>query len=122
MPKFEDRTKEIAAMAAANEARDRDLRGVTAHAPAKAGEGRPQVDRRPDDRRTNVYLKFDPERSQVLDVVSRALGMSPTAFATRCVEETLDELSELPEVNAAIAAGGSDLEDAIVSRLGREGR
>jgi hypothetical protein len=118
MPKFEDRTREIAAMAAANEARDRSLRGVAAQDTPRPAK----TERRADDRRFGVYLRFDPERSRVLDVVSRALGMSPTAFATRCVEETLDELSELPEVNAAIAASGGDLEDAIVSRLGRGGR
>ncbi|MCI6548992.1 MAG: hypothetical protein MR874_01235 [Coriobacteriaceae bacterium] len=118
MSKFEDKTREIAAMAAANEARDRSLRGVAAQdapRPAKA-------DRRTDGRRLGVYLRFDSERSRVLDVVSRALGMSPTAFAMRCVEETLDELSGLPEVNAAIAASGDGLEDAIVSRLERGGR
>ena len=111
MPKFEDRTREIAAMAAANEARDRDLRGVgakTVPAPARAEE-----------RRAGVYLRFDPDRSRVLDVVSGALGVSPTAFAMQCVERTLDDLSGLPEVSAAIEASGTGLEDAIVSRLGR---
>lgn len=116
MPKFEDRTREIAAMAAANEARDRDLRGVgakTVPAPARAEE------RRAEERRAGVYLRFDPDRSRVLDVVSGALGVSPTAFAMQCVERTLDDLSGLPEVSAAIEASGTGLEDAIVSRLGR---
>lgn len=118
MPRFEDKTREIAAMAAANEARDRNLRGVAAKPTAREGDR----GRRQEERRMTVYFKLDPERSRVLDVVSRALGMSPTAFAMRRVVETLDELSGLPEVNAAIAASGDGLEDAIVSRLGRGGR
>lgn len=115
MPKFEDRTREIAAMAAANEARDRDLRGVG----AKTVPTPARTKRAAEERRAGVYLRFDPDRSRVLDVVSGALGVSPTAFAMQCVERTLDDLSGLPEVSAAIEASGTGLEDAIVSRLGR---
>ena len=115
MPKFEDRTREIAAMAAANEARDRDLRGVGAKTVPKPT----RTKRGAEERRAGVYLRFDPDRSRVLDVVSGALGVSPTAFAMQCVERTLDDLSGLPEVSAAIEASGTGLEDAIVSRLGR---